>query len=212
MSITREELMKRFPKATEAFLAMNADIEVSHSAIGSSGPRQSSTPRAEVALPLVSIPPASPRSLELAFHTEFAAPAVLQIVPPQVGQEIKLTLPYPPSANNYWRSIISQGRVLVLVSTEAKHYKRAVGIIAGAKIKTPLPGALIVTSHVYRPRKVGDLSNTIKVLEDALEGICYRNDSQIVQHHWYRHDDKANPRVELSITCAPCVEDGSLLL
>jgi Holliday junction resolvase RusA-like endonuclease len=96
---------------------------------------------------------------------------------------------------------------MVLVSSEAKHYKRAIAIIAKAKVKTPLAGALILTLRLYRPQKSGDLSNRIKVLEDALQGVCYTDDNQIIEIHASRHDDKDNPRVELSIALAP--EDDS---
>jgi Holliday junction resolvase RusA-like endonuclease len=34
---------------------------------------------------------------------------------------------------------------------------------------------------------------------DALQGSLYLNDSQIVALHLYRYDDKANPRIEVSV-------------
>lgn len=187
--MTREELILKFPKASESFLRDNADRVVSHSAISlSARPRgvvlaQQSTPRAEVA---------PPRTLT---------------APKPANGPIHLILPYPPSANNYWRSIMAKKRVLVIVSTEAKHYKRAIAIIAGAKVKTPLLGWLKLEMRIYRPRRIGDLSNTIKVLEDALQGICYENDSQIVEIHTKRFDDKANPRAEVFISEAVQPED-----
>jgi Holliday junction resolvase RusA-like endonuclease len=52
---------------------------------------------------------------------------------------------------------------------------------------------------VYRPRKAGDLSNRIKVLEDALNGIAWIDDKQIVEIHARREDDASNPRVEVRI-------------
>ncbi len=103
-----------------------------------------------------------------------------------------ITLPYPPSANAYWRNV--RGRVVV--SAEARAYKRKVGLTVQS---TPLDGPLAIEVHVYRPRKAGDLDNTLKVLCDALNGIAWRDDSQVVEIHAYRGDDKADPRVELRV-------------
>lgn len=111
-------------------------------------------------------------------------------------KEHSLILPYPPSSNRYWRKT-NTGRVYV--SEEARSYREQaawLAKIAGAELMT---GALMMTLRIFRPRKVGDSSNRIKVLEDALQGVLYKNDSQIVEHHIYRFDDKTNPRVEVVI-------------
>jgi Holliday junction resolvase RusA-like endonuclease len=63
----------------------------------------------------------------------------------------------------------------------------------------PFAGPIAMYVHVYRARKVGDLDNSAKVLADSLNGIAYQDDSQIVEWHLWRHDDKANPRVEVEI-------------
>lgn len=110
--------------------------------------------------------------------------------------EISLTLPYPPSSNRYWRTT-KQGRTYV--SEEARSYRADVGWLAKQAGAQLLAGALQMTLHLYRPRKTGDSSNRVKVLEDALQGILYANDSQIIEHHIYRHDDKQEPRVELTV-------------
>lgn len=62
-----------------------------------------------------------------------------------------------------------------------------------------LHGAICVSVDIYRPRRVGDLSNRYKVLEDALIGVCYEDDEQIVDIHMRRFDCKSNPRVEVDI-------------
>lgn len=56
-----------------------------------------------------------------------------------------------------------------------------------------------MTAKVYRPRRVGDLMNREKVLSDALQGIAFHDDKQIVEAHFYQHDDKDNPRVEVEV-------------
>lgn len=111
---------------------------------------------------------------------------------------MKITLPPPISANRYWRNF--RGRTVV--SAEASAYKKQVAWIAKAQGFTPLEGEVSLTVRWYRERKSGDLSNRIKILEDALQGVAYNNDSQIVRLVAERYDDKANPRVEVEVTPA----------
>lgn len=110
----------------------------------------------------------------------------------------RIVLPYPPSANNYWRTT-KGGRTYV--SEEAREFKAAVARLCFGTVPTLNEVALAIT--VYRPRRIGDLSNTLKVLEDALQGFCYRNDDQVVEIRLTRCDDKHNPRAEVLITELP---------
>jgi crossover junction endodeoxyribonuclease RusA len=109
---------------------------------------------------------------------------------------IRLTLPYPPSANNYWRA--NRGRVHK--STQAKKYIDNVKWITKRQNLTPIEGHVQVQIEVYRPARRGDLDNTLKVLLDALNGLAYADDSQITQIFAKRFEDKANPRVEIMVT------------
>ena len=112
-----------------------------------------------------------------------------------INGTVKLTLPFPPSSNRYWRKT-RDGRVYV--SDEAKAYKEEVGLKTNRYAK--LNGDLAFTATFYRPRKSGDLDNRIKILLDSLQGTIFADDKQIVEIHAYRFDDKENPRVELEIT------------
>lgn len=111
---------------------------------------------------------------------------------------MKLRLPYPPSANRYWRT--DRGH-LPHLSDEAKAYKKQVAwaLVAQLGRAKPLQGDVVLHLVVFRPRKAGDLSNRIKVLEDVLQGYAYEDDSQVVELHALRLDDKANPRVEVRV-------------
>ena len=109
--------------------------------------------------------------------------------------ELRLTLPYPVSSNRYWRS--ARGRVFV--SAEAKHYKGAVLRIASPESVFFENGDVIVHVDVYRPAKRRDLDNCLKVLLDSLNGVCWKDDSQIVEIHARRFEDKENPRAEVVI-------------
>lgn len=117
----------------------------------------------------------------------------------RICQPVKLTLPYPPSANRYWRSIVIAGSVRVLVSSEAREYKRRCAAIAGVACQSPMDGPLGMSLAVFRPMRRGDLSNRIKVVEDAMQGIVFHDDNQVVRIEAQRHDDKGNPRVEVVV-------------
>lgn len=108
---------------------------------------------------------------------------------------MKVTLPYPPSANRYFR--VFRGHAVL--SAEAKAYKKQVAAILTAAGWKPAAGDVSYVAHVYRPLRSGDLDNRLKVLGDALTGFAWLDDKQVVELHAYRHDDKANPRVEMSI-------------
>lgn len=109
-----------------------------------------------------------------------------------------LALPYPPTANLYWRVI--RGRPVK--SKAARDYQTKVALLARAALGPgvrPLTGELKVSVNVYRPRRLGDLDNTLKVLLDALRGIAYEDDSQIVHIEARRADDAANPRAVVTV-------------
>ena len=108
---------------------------------------------------------------------------------------IHLTLPYPPSANVYWR----MGKGHMHRSTAANRYKLDVGKICNLVGAAPIQGDIMVTLDVYRPRRSGDLDNRVKCLLDAMQEHLYQDDSQIVEIHAKRYDDKRNPRVEVVI-------------
>lgn len=108
---------------------------------------------------------------------------------------MQVTLPYPPSANTNWRP--AGGRIIK--SKEARAYQVEAGWMARAAGVRPTRDPVILTLRVYRPQQSGDLSNRIKVLEDALNGVAYYDDAQVIEIHAYRYDDKSNPRVEVEI-------------
>jgi crossover junction endodeoxyribonuclease RusA len=111
---------------------------------------------------------------------------------------LSFTLPIPPSTNRYWRTMVSKkGVAVTFVSEEAKTYKRQVAKLAG--ISTLFRSEIAVTLRVFRPQRSGDLDNKLKVLFDALQGVVYGDDKQIVEIHAFRFEDKNNPRVEVEV-------------
>jgi crossover junction endodeoxyribonuclease RusA len=112
---------------------------------------------------------------------------------------MKFTLPLPPTANLYWR--IFRGRAIQ--SADAKNYKRMVAFRAMnqdiSSRPKPIDGDVVVTMTVYGRWKQGDLDNFQKCLLDALRGIAFHDDKQVVEIHARREDDPTNPRVEIRV-------------
>lgn len=112
---------------------------------------------------------------------------------------INLILPVPPSANLYWRTIVNRktGRAMTFVSDDAKRYKGTVEEIAA--MSALIYSEIAVSVKFFRAQRSGDLDNRLKCLFDALQGVVYANDSQIVEIHAFRYEDKGAPRVEVEI-------------
>lgn len=110
---------------------------------------------------------------------------------------LKLDLPEPPSANVYYRRA---GRT-IHISAAGKAYKlavRAIYLRHARNLKIAFPsGPVSVTLIWTRGRKSGDLDNRIKPLLDALKGLAFTDDKQVVEIHAYRRDGQS---AEVSVT------------
>jgi crossover junction endodeoxyribonuclease RusA len=113
-------------------------------------------------------------------------------------QPISLVLPYPPSANRYWRTTVVCGRAQTYPSADAKAYKAQVRAIAlQAGVRKPFEGRIELHVQLYpqRPQdwakrarlkpltwdddvRCIDLGNAEKVLSDALNGVAWVDDKQ----------------------------------
>lgn len=117
-----------------------------------------------------------------------------------------IVLPLPPSANRYWRNYNG----VTVVSDDAKAYKAGVWLQAQQAGMHPYTEPVAVYLHVYRKQKRGDLDNFVKVALDALICIAYQDDDQVIEMHVYRHDDKANPRIEIEVRVAVTPVTGNV--
>lgn len=133
---------------------------------------------------------------------------------------ISLTLPYPISANRYWRSRVVKGISMTYVSADAKAYKAQVcGLAKIAGIKKPIAGRVAVDIRLYpkRPqdweRRVKrdpitwddtvlclDLDNANKVLFDALKGVAIDDDKWVRRITSERMEPDGEARVVITIT------------
>lgn len=138
---------------------------------------------------------------------------------------LTVTLPYPISANRYWRTRVikpNNGPAIVstYVSTEAKAYKEQVGwLCRAAGVRKPLEGRIAIAYTLYprrpqdwqtRQRKLGDawqdtvqcidLDNAQKVLLDALKGIAFEDDVWVRRITAERAEPDGEARLVVTIT------------
>lgn len=113
---------------------------------------------------------------------------------------MKLTLPLPPSLNNAYRNLKGKGRVL---TRESREYKQRCAMLATGQGARVLDGDVVIAGTIYLPSRRRDLSNCIKLLEDALKGVCYHDDRQVSRLDLRRRYDKGNPRVEITVQADP---------
>ena len=107
-----------------------------------------------------------------------------------------IVLPLPPSTNANWDHY--SGRTVL--SEETRNFRANVRLLANIARVRPFDGDVAVYVHVYRSRADQDLDNYAgKTVLDALQGVLFHDDIQVVELHSWRHDDKANPRVEVEV-------------
>jgi len=147
---------------------------------------------------------------------------------------IHLTLPYPVSANRYWKAVTIPGRTMMAPSKEAKAYKAEVSKIArAAGLAAPMACRVGLWLRLYPARPQAwarrtrldpagwdddvrclALGNCGTVLADALQGIVYVDDKLIWRQHKERMEpDAKGARVELAIRAMPAraVQQADLL-
>ncbi len=116
-----------------------------------------------------------------------------------------IELPWPPTVNHYWQSVVRGRRVWVRVSDEGNAYRSVVGDI----VRQTFPGltqpilsrlsVYIVASPPDRRRR--DLDNILKSLLDALTASgVWGDDSQIDSLYIDRGEVETGGRVIVAIS------------
>ena len=115
---------------------------------------------------------------------------------PKLADGVIVTLPWPVSANVYWRTRVVKGVAMTYVSAEAKAFKAEVQRrLKAAGCAVPIEGRVSVGMILCpnlpqdwqkRQRKLGaawddgvrsiDLDNAIKVTLDAMKGVAFLDD------------------------------------
>lgn len=106
-----------------------------------------------------------------------------------------VSFPEPPSINHYWR--VARG--ITHLSKDGRRWKDGAVEIAKDAGLRKVEGKVAVCIEWHRSRRSGDLDNRIKVVLDALRGLAYKDDKQVVELHAWRFEDKQNPRADVYI-------------
>jgi len=107
-----------------------------------------------------------------------------------------LVLPIPPSVNHMYRRNRNGG---VRLSPDAAAWKQAAYLAALEVFPDVLTGEIEVVYDFYFPDRRPDIDNSLKALNDALQGAAYVNDRQIHRLTATKRVDKGSPRVEVSL-------------
>ncbi|WP_455388263.1 RusA family crossover junction endodeoxyribonuclease [Petrachloros mirabilis] len=120
---------------------------------------------------------------------------------------LSITLPIPPSINHQYATV--NGRRLL--SSEGRAYKARVSQLVWLNV-TQSPNHSLLRSGLqsstlalsirfyFTSALRRDVDGGLKIAQDALcEGLGI-NDNRIIETHLYKHVDKTNPRIEVSLT------------
>lgn len=145
---------------------------------------------------------------------------------------IELTLPYPLSANRYWRPVKLGAHISIVPTKEAKAYREAVAWSVSRLIRKPIAGRVAIEVQLYpqRPQdwakrarlnptawdddvRCIDLDNANKVLLDAIKGVAIEDDRWVRRLVAERMEPDGEARVVLRITplALAASPQGSLL-
>lgn len=112
---------------------------------------------------------------------------------------LTLTLPYPLSANRYWRPVPIGKHITIVPTKDAKAYRAEVAAVARlAGVRKPILGRVAIDVQLYphRPQdwvkrarldplawddtvQCIDLDNANKVLLDSLKGVAIEDDKWV---------------------------------
>lgn len=119
----------------------------------------------------------------------------------QSNNAITVDLPWPPSVNHYWRSVVIKGRVRMLVSKRGKQYQSEVSgrMVTLRKRFTERVAVYIAASPPDRRKR--DLDNTLKATLDALTRAgAMVDDSQIDDLHIVRGPVAKGGRIVVTVS------------
>lgn len=132
---------------------------------------------------------------------------------------ITLTLPYPISANRYWRPVRIGKHITIVPTKEAKAYRREVALLCRSTgVQSPIAGRVAISIYLYPHRPLDwqkraqrdpltwddtvqclDLDNANKVLLDSLKGVAIEDDKWVRKIFSERMEPDGEARVVVRI-------------
>jgi len=115
-------------------------------------------------------------------------------------KEIKFTIPLEPPSGNHYKSFRVIGKhASWYLTSQAKEWIRAVGLLAGPDMVSG--DAHEITYTVYQGHgSRGDVDNYAKCILDALvKAGVLKSDASVVDLHAHKRRDRENPRTEIHI-------------
>ena len=113
---------------------------------------------------------------------------------------MKLTLPWPPSVNHYYRRVGPR----ILISREGREYrKRICGLLApgnGGVRKPPSGGRIALCMDAFPPdRRRRDLDNLLKSTQDSLAHAGVYQDDSLIDWLLIRRCEVVRPQGRLNV-------------
>lgn len=107
----------------------------------------------------------------------------------------------PKSTGSIYRSVCRGKFPSVYMSNEGKALKESYQWQAKAQHRgEPTTADVEIDVWLYLPTKRrADIDNFNKILFDALTGIVWVDDSQVMDSHTHKRYDKKDPRIEVSV-------------
>jgi crossover junction endodeoxyribonuclease RusA len=110
---------------------------------------------------------------------------------------VNLVLPLPPTGNHYKKLVRVRGRLRFFRTRATEEFLRSVRL--AARRMKPLAGPVSVNLQIFRRHKRGDIDGWLKVSLDSLQGVAYKNDSQIRSLLVSMDEDKEDPRLVVDV-------------
>ncbi len=119
------------------------------------------------------------------------------------GRAVSFTVEGNPIPKERPRVILRPGRRATAYTPQrTRAWEGYVGDVARLAMagRPPLTGPVELTLRIWRATAArADGDNILKGVSDALNGIVWEDDSQIVTCHWYKAIDRDRPRVEVLV-------------
>jgi Holliday junction resolvase RusA-like endonuclease len=127
---------------------------------------------------------------------------------------LTIAFPWGYVLHDNHRFVPAHGRRGLVASSEYRNAKRAaVGWLTVLWRSRPqLTGDMVLHARCFFPdKRKRDAGNYRKLITDALSGVVYADDSQLVSETWERAGfDKQSPRIEVTLRPAPAGVPGGV--